>query len=139
MTMPTNPGYEMSARATAGREVYARNFGVVPAEAERIMNEHAGALYTREAFEAAGGPGWQGRNLTDRERSIAVITALVAQNVTDVRLSTYLALARRTGLDEEALTELMVLLTAYLGQPYTSLAMEAVRRSAGPGAATGKP
>ena len=52
----------------------------------------------------------------------------MAQNVTDGRLSTYLSLARRTGLGEDALTELMVLLTAYLGQPYTSLAMEAVRR-----------
>lgn len=128
--MPNVPGYELSARAAAGREVYARNFGVVPAEAERVMNEHAGAVYTREAFEAAGGPGWQGPNLTDRDRSIAVIAALVAQNVTDERLSTYLTLARRTGLDERALAELMVLLTAYLGQPRTSLAMEAVRRSA---------
>jgi 4-carboxymuconolactone decarboxylase len=127
--------HEMSPRATAGREVYARNFGTTPAEAERAMTEHVGAAYTQEAFEAAGGPGWQGQTLTDRDRSIAVITALVAQNVTDVRLSTYLSLARRAGLDEEALTELMVLLTAYLGQPYTSLAMEAVRRSAGPGAA----
>ena len=118
----------MSARSAAGRAVYARNFGLDPAEAERIMTERAGAAYTQEAFEAAGGPGWQGRNLTDRDRSIAVITALVAQNVTDVRLSTYLSLARRAGLDDDALTELMVLLTAYLGQPYTSLAMEAVRR-----------
>ena len=128
--MPTIPVYEMSARAAAGREVYARNFGVAPAEAERLMTERVGAVYTREAFEAAGGPGRQGQKLTDRDRSIAVITALVAQNVTDERLSTYLLLARRIGLDEEALTELMVLLTAYLGQPYTSLAMEAVRRSA---------
>ncbi len=131
--MPTNPGYEMSARATAGREVYTRNFGLSPAEAQRVMSEHAGDVYTQEAFEAAGGPGWQGQNLTDRDRSIAVITALVAQNVTDERLSTYLSLARRTGLDDRALTELMVLLTAYIGQPYTSLAMEAVRRSAGQG------
>ena len=128
--MPTVPVpvSELSARAAAGREVYARNFAVVPAEAERLMTERAGAAFTREAFEAAGGPGWQGGHLTDRDRSIAIITALVAQNVTDVRLTTYLALARRSGLDEEALTELMVLLTAYLGQPYTSLAMEAVRR-----------
>jgi 4-carboxymuconolactone decarboxylase len=125
----------MSARATAGREVYARNFGVVPAEAERVMNERVGPVYAGEAFEAAGGPGWQGRKLTDRDRGIAIITALVAQNVTDERLSTYLSLARRTGLDEEALTELMVLLTAYLGQPYTSLAMEAVRRAVGDEAA----
>jgi 4-carboxymuconolactone decarboxylase len=126
--MPTLPASELSARAAAGREVYARNFAVAPAEAERIMTERAGAAYTQEAFEAAGGPGWQGHNLTDRDRSIAVITALVAQNVTDVRLTTYLSLARRSGLDEDALAELMILLTAYLGQPYTSLAMEAVRR-----------
>ena len=133
--MPTTPEYELSARAAAGREVYARNCGGVPAEAERLLNEQAGAAYAREAFEAAGGPGWQGHHLTDRDRSIAVITALVAQNVTDVRLSTYLSLARRNGLDEQALTELMVLLAAYLGQPYTSLAMQAVRRTADPGAA----
>ena len=127
--MPTDPGYGPSARAAAGRDVYARNFGLDPAEAERLMNERAGAAYAREAFEAAGGPGWQGHHLTDRDRSIAVITALVAQNVTDVRLSTYLSLARRSGLTEEALAELAVLLIAYLGQPYTSLAMEAVRRT----------
>ena len=126
--MKTVPVYEMSARAIAGREVYARNFGVAPAEAERLMGERAGATFTREAFEAAGGPGWQGHHLNDRERSIAVITALVAQSVTDVRLSTYLSVARRNGLTEEGLTELMVLLTAYLGQPRTSLAMEAIRR-----------
>lgn len=129
MTNVSDPS--MSSRATAGREVYARNFEISPAEAERIMTERVGAGFTWEAFEAAGGPGWQGQNLTDRDRSIAVIAALVAQNVTDQRLTTYLALARRTGLNEEALTELFVLLTAYLGQPYTSLAMEAVRRSAG--------
>ena len=55
--------------------------------------------------------------------------------MTDVRLSTYLSLARRNGLDEKALTELIVLLTAYLGQPRTSLAIEAVRRSVDSGAA----
>src|SRR5688500_7811909 len=99
--MPTIPGYETNARAAAGREVYARNFGMTPAEAEHAMTEQVGAMYTREAFEAAGGPGWQGHHLTDRDRSIAVITALVAQNVTGRRLSTYLSLAHRTGLDEQ--------------------------------------
>ena len=122
--------YGMSDRAAAGREVYARNFGVEPAEAERIMTERAGAVFTREAFEAAGGAGWQSTALTDRDRAIAVIAALVAQNVTDQRLTTYLSVARRNGVDSEGLAALMVLLTAYVGQPYTSLAMEAVH--AGP-------
>ena len=124
--------HELSDRAAAGREVYARNFGVGPVEAERIMTGRAGAVFTREAFEAAGGPGWQGTKLTDRDRGIAVIAALVAQNVTDERLSTYLSVARRNGVDTEGLTELMVLLTAYIGQPYTSLAMQAVRQSPEP-------
>lgn len=122
----------MSDRAAAGLEVYARNFGVDAAEAERIMTEHAGAVFTREAFEVAGGPAWQSSGLTDRDRSIAVIAALVAPDVTDPRLSTYLSVARRNGIDQEGLTALMVLLTAYLGQPYTSRAMEVVQRSAEP-------
>ena len=128
--MKTLPPYDLSERATAGREVYARNFGVSPAEAERLMTQRAGPTFTREAYEAAGGPGWQSTALTDRDRSIAVIAALVAQNVTDVRLTTYLSLAGRNGLDLDGLTALMVLLSAYVGQPYTSLAMEAVQRAA---------
>jgi len=120
----------MTDRFVTGRAIYARNFGVDEAEAERILTERVGPDFTREVFEAAGGLGWQGTSLTDRDRSIAIVAALVAQNVTDARLVNYLTLARHNGVDDHGLTELMVLLTAYVGQPYTSLAMEAVRRSA---------
>jgi len=41
---------------------------------------------------------------------------------------TYLSLARRNGVDQQGLIALMVLLTAYVGQPYTSLAMQTVHR-----------
>ena len=129
--MTTLPPYDLSERAAAGREVYARNFGASPAEAERLMTRHAGPVFTREAYEAAGGPGWQSTALTDRDRSIAVIAALVSQGVTDGRLAVYLSLARRSGVDTEGLTALMVLLSAYLGQPHTSLAAGAVQHSAG--------
>jgi 4-carboxymuconolactone decarboxylase len=129
--MPTPSPYDLSARAAAGREVYARNFGLSPAEAERLMTLRAGPVFTREAYEVAGGPGWQSKALTDRDRSIAVIAALVSQGVTDERLATYLSLARRNGVDTEGLIALMVLLSAYLGQPHTSLAADAVQRSAG--------
>jgi 4-carboxymuconolactone decarboxylase len=120
----------MTDRIAAGRAVYARNLGVDHAEAERVLTERVGADFAREVFEAAGGLGWQSTALTDRDRSIAIIAALVCQNVTGQRLLTYLSLARRNGVDQQGLTALMVLLTAYVGQPYTSLAMEAVRRSA---------
>lgn len=124
---------DLTDRATAGRSVYARNIGVDETEAERLMTDRVGADYVREVFEAAGGLGWQSTALTDRDRSIAVIAALVTQDVTDERLSTYLSLARRNGVDESGLTALMVLLTAYVGQPRASLAMAAVHQSSQPG------
>ncbi len=117
-------------RIANGRAVYARNLGVTEAEAEALMTERAGLQFTTEAFNAAGGPGWKSTALTDRDRSIAVIAALVSQNVTDEHLATYPGVARRNGVDEHGLTALMVLLTAYLGQPFTSLAMETVRQTA---------
>lgn len=117
-------------RIAAGRAVYAKNFGVSPDEAESLMTERAGAQYAHEAFLAAGGPGWQGCSLTDRDRTIAVIAALVSQHVTDQRLVTYLDGARRSGVSEEGLAELMVLLTAYLGQPAPSAAMHVVHTTA---------
>lgn len=116
-------------RALRGREVYARNFGVDAPTAEALMVERAGAAYVAEAYEAAGGIGWHGDGLTDRDRSIAVISAMVASNVIDERLDFYLRLARRNGLDDGGLAELMVLLTAYIGQPYPSAAMRAVART----------
>ena len=116
-------------RARRGRAVYARNFGVDEETAERLMVERAGVDYVAEAYEAAGGIGWHGQELTDRDRSIAVISALVSSRVVDERLDVYLSVARRTGLGDAGLTELMVLLTAYIGQPYPSAAMRAVHRT----------
>jgi 4-carboxymuconolactone decarboxylase len=120
----------LTDRIAAGRAVYARNFRVSPDEAEALMTERAGTQYAHEAFLAAGGPGWQGHALTDRDRTIAVIAALVSQHVVDQRLITYLDGARDAGVSEEGLAELMVLLTAYLGQPAPSAAMHTIRTTA---------
>jgi 4-carboxymuconolactone decarboxylase len=109
--------------------VYARNLGLSEGNTEALMTERAGPEFIQETYNAAGGLGWHTEALTDRDRSIAVIAALVGQHVTDERLSPYLALARRNGITEQGLTALMILLTAYLGQPATSAAMTAVRRS----------
>jgi len=78
------PTPAMTDRAALGRATYARNFDVTEAEAKALMKGRAGADFTHEAFQAAGGPGWQSTTLTDRDRAIAVIAALVSQNVTDV-------------------------------------------------------
>lgn len=129
---------DLDVRVAAGRAVYARNFGVTEDEAERLLVERAGPQYAQEAFLAAGGAGWSGTGLTDRDRSLAVIAALVGQHVTDVRLTTYLRAARTAGVTEQGLADLMVLLTAYLGQPATSVAMATVLTTApGPRTPTG--
>ena len=121
-------GAAKSARAVRGRAVYARNFGVDEETAEQIMVDRAGVTYVAEAYEAAGGPGWHGDGLTDRDRAVAVVSALVASHVVDERLAFYLRLARANGVDSDGLAQLMVLLTAYVGQPSPSAAMSLVRR-----------
>jgi 4-carboxymuconolactone decarboxylase len=130
MTPTSNTPYDTVGRIDAGRAVYARNFGVTPDQAETMLADRAGAQYAHETFLAAGGPGWNGRDLTDRDRTIAVIAALVGQHVTDERLVTYLDGARHAGVSEQGLAELMVLLTAYLGQPAPSVAMSTIRATA---------
>lgn len=53
-------------------------------------------------------------------------SALVAHGVSDDRLGAHLDLARTNGLDDDALTALMVLLAGYLGYAHASLAMETI-------------
>lgn len=88
-----------------------------------------GAVFAEEALQAAGGPAWSHPALTGRERSIAVITALAAQGVSGDRLSTHLRLGRQHGLDEAALSALMMVLAGYIGYPRASLAMETIHGS----------
>lgn len=120
----------LEERIRRGRAVYARNFGVDEQTAEMLMTERAGAAYAAEAYLAAGGSGWSGADLTDRDRALAVIAAFVAQGVADDRLAVYLGVARREGVSEAGLAQLMILLTAYLGQPAPSAAMAVVRATA---------
>jgi 4-carboxymuconolactone decarboxylase len=61
-----------------------------------------------------------------------IIAALAAQGVAGERLDRHVRLAQRNGLDYEALTAMMALLTNYIGQARGSQAMEAVQRVAGP-------
>lgn len=88
-----------------------------------------GPVFTEEALQAAGGAAWSSPALTERDRSIAVITALAAQGVAGDRLATHLRLGLQHGLDEDALTALMALLAIYIGYAKASLAMETIHTS----------
>ena len=126
--MTTSSQNGMSDRALAGREVYGRIFQTDATDAERTMTAYAGEAFTQQSFEIAGGPGWTSPALTDRDRSMAILGALAAQNVTGRVQANYVSMARRNGVSQEGLEALMMLLQQYVGQPYATLAMEEIRR-----------
>ncbi len=117
---------DLDARRARGAAVYARTLGVPATEAAAALATRTGAVFAEEALLAAGGTAWSHPGLTDRDRSIAIITALTAQGVTGDRLTTHLRRAHDEGLHVDALTGLMILLASYLGYPRASLAMETV-------------
>jgi len=122
-------------RHARGAAAYARIFGMPEDQVAAAFAARVGPVFAEEQLQAAGGAAWADPALTGRDRSIAVITALVAQGVTGDRLSAHLDLARRNGLGDDALTTLMVLLAGYLGYAHASLAMEVIiaRAAAPPG------
>ncbi|WP_265443486.1 carboxymuconolactone decarboxylase family protein [Flexivirga meconopsidis] len=114
--------------------MYAAILGAPEDNVPEQLAARVGTMFADAAIAAAGGGSWSNPALTDRDRSIAIITALTAQGVTDERLRTHLTLARRHGVNDAAPSALMVLLASYLGFPSASQAMETVtttRSSAG--------
>jgi 4-carboxymuconolactone decarboxylase len=118
-------------RRERGIEAYARIFDVPEKDVPAAMAGRVGQVFAEEVFLAVGGPAWFHPAITDRERSMVIIAALAAQGVTGERLDSHVRLAQRHGLDYEALTAMMTLITNYIGQARGSQAMEAVHRVAG--------
>jgi 4-carboxymuconolactone decarboxylase len=123
-------------RRERGIKAYARIFDLPETDVPAAMAGRVGPVFAEEVFLAAGGPAWFNPALTARERSIVIITALAAQGVVGERLDSHVRLAQRDGVDYEALTAMMTLITNYIGQARGSQAMEAVQRVAGMGSPT---
>ncbi len=118
----------MKDRIHKGTQVYAQSFGVEIEALLPAMTQRVGAIYAEEAILAAGGPAWSHPALTDRDRSIAILTALICQGVLGDRLDSHLNRAVANGLTKDALEVLLVLLALYAGQAHTSVAAEEVQR-----------
>jgi 4-carboxymuconolactone decarboxylase len=131
--MGAGTGAEPDVRHARGVAAYARIFGVPEDQLAAAFASRVGPVFAEEQLQAAGGAAWADPALSGRDRSVAIITALVAQGVTGDRLVAHLDLARQNGLDDDALTALMVLLASYLGYAHASLAMEIIHaRAAAP-------
>ena len=123
--MDASPDATPADRRARGVAAYARIFDVPDGQVPAAMASRVGPVFAEEAFQFAGGAAWADPSLSGRDRSLAIVTALVAQGVSGDRLGAHLDLARKNGLDD-ALTALMVLLAGYLGYAHASLGMETI-------------
>jgi 4-carboxymuconolactone decarboxylase len=124
--MDASPDATPAERRARGVAAYARIFDVPDDQVPAAMASRVGPVFAEEAFQFAGGAAWADPALSGRDRSLAIVTALVAQGVSGDRLGAHLDLARKNGLDGDALTALMVLLAGYLGYAHASLGMETI-------------
>ena len=115
------------SRRERGIAVYASQFGVSIAEAERIFTERYGERMAEEAFNAQGGSTWEADALSLRDRSLIVLAALITQGSVEPRLRQHVDWALEHGATTEELEALASLLAVYAGYPRASVGMEVIR------------
>lgn len=116
----------LTQRRDRGAAVYAR---LIPKPHDALrpaMDAMVSAEFADEVLVDAGSIGWSSPDLTDRERDLVLLTALVAQRIGGHRLESHLAAARRDGITEEGLVATMTMIAHYCGYPTASSAMETV-------------
>lgn len=115
----------MSDRYARGLAAYASQFGVDESEVEAWFAARHGARFGTEAINAAGG-AWIDDELNLRDRSLAVVTALITLGAVDERLRGHVRWALHHGVKPAELEALVALLAVYVGYPRASTASEIV-------------
>jgi 4-carboxymuconolactone decarboxylase len=113
-------------RYERGLDAYASQFGIPREEVPAWFAERMGERFGVEAVTAAAG-AWVDDCLSLRDRSLAVVAALVALGGMDERLRGHVRWALEHGSSREELEALVTLLAVYVGFPRASVAMEIVR------------
>jgi 4-carboxymuconolactone decarboxylase len=116
----------VSERYRRGLKAYASQFGIDESEVEAWFAERHGERFGEEAINAAGG-AWNDDELSLRDRSIVVVTALIAQGGVEERLRGHVRWAVEHGVKPEELEAIVTLLAVYVGFPRASVASEIVR------------
>ena len=116
----------MSERYERGLAAYASQFGIDESEVEAWFAQRHGERFGTEAINAAGG-AWVDDELGLRDRSIVVVSALIALGGVDDRLRGHVRWALDHGVTPQELEALVALLAVYVGYPRASLASEIVR------------
>ena len=124
--MPSS-GTDRDERWARGTAAYASQFRIGEDEVFDRLAGTVGERMATEAINAAGGAWADDDVLSLRERSLVVVSALVAQGGVDARLRGHVRWALDHGLRPEELEAAVALLAVYLGYPKASVAMELVR------------
>jgi 4-carboxymuconolactone decarboxylase len=118
---------EESDRLARGRAAYASQFRLSEPEAVDKLKHMVGERMATEAIHAAGG-AWTDDSLSLRDRSLAVLAALITQGSVDARLRVHVRWALDHGVTPSELEALAALLAVYVGYPRASVAMETIRQ-----------
>jgi 4-carboxymuconolactone decarboxylase len=113
-------------RYERGLRAYASQFGIGPEEVPAWFSERHGERFGEEAISAAGG-AWNDDELSLRDRSIVVVSALVALGGVEDRLRGHVRWAVEHGVTPVELDAILTLLAVYVGFPRASVANEVVR------------
>jgi 4-carboxymuconolactone decarboxylase len=113
-------------RYQRGLDAYASQFGIRPEDVPAWFAERFGERFGEEAISTAGG-AWRDDVLSLRDRSLIVVSALVAQGGLESRLRAHVRWAVEHGCTRDELEALVTLLAVYAGFPRASVGMEVVR------------
>lgn len=116
----------MDDRRQRGLEAYASQLHLEIDEVRPWFVSRFGERFADEAINAAGG-AWNDDELSLRDRSLVVVTALIAQGGVEERLRGHVRWAVDHGITLEQLEAVVALLAVYVGYPRASVAMEVVQ------------
>jgi len=118
-------------RPTTATSVYASQMGIPEADVKDTLAELSGPRMAEEALFAMGGSAWD-ETLSWRERSMVVVSALIAQGGVTDRLRTHVRWAVRNGVTREQIDALVSMLAVYVGYPRALEGMRVVIEELGP-------
>ena len=116
----------MDDRFERGLDAYASQFGMSRDDVAQWFTDTYGERFGTEAINAAGG-AWTDEGLSLRDRSLVVVTALIAQGGVEERLRGHVRWAVEHGLTRVELEALGALLAVYVGYPRASVGLEIIR------------
>lgn len=116
----------MDERYERGLDAYASQFGIPREDVAQWFTDRYGDQFGTEAINAAGG-AWSDDRLSRRDRSLVVVTALIALGGVEDRLRGHVRWAIDHGSTRDELEALGALLAVYVGYARASVGLEIIR------------